>query len=157
MLKRCYSQAYLKSKPSYIGCVVCDEWLTFSNFKTWMMTQNWNGRHLDKDILGDGKIYSPDNCSFISQHVNQFVNMGGSDKPTGVTYIPNKNRFLAQIGRRGKSGYIGLYKTFELANNAYLVEKRKMAEDLASEQDDARIRKALLTKYSEVKLSDCRS
>lgn len=150
MLKRCYSKSYLERKPSYVGCSVSDEWLTFSNFKEWMITQKWENQHLDKDILGDGKIYSAKNCVFISQRLNQFVNNGGSDKPSGVTYLSNKNRFLAQIGRQRKSGYIGLYKTFEAAHHAYLIEKRKMAEDLALEQDDVRIRNALLTKYSEV-------
>lgn len=154
MLKRCYSKSYLEKKPSYVGCSVCDEWLIFSNFKLWMMSQKWENQHLDKDIIGDGKLYSPTTCAFISQSLNQFVNKGGSDKPSGVTYIANKNRFLAQIGRRGRSGYIGVYTTFEQANLAYLNEKAKMAKSLAYEQTDSRIIKSLLTKYKEVLSSD---
>ena len=36
MLKRCYYEPHLKKEPAYRGCTVCDEWLTFSNFKRWM-------------------------------------------------------------------------------------------------------------------------
>lgn len=36
MLNRCYNARYHKNKPTYIGCYVCEEWLTFSNFKAWM-------------------------------------------------------------------------------------------------------------------------
>ena len=32
MIQRCYSEAYHKKQPSYIGCTVCERWLIFSNF-----------------------------------------------------------------------------------------------------------------------------
>lgn len=36
MLKRCYSKKELEKHPTYLECLVCSEWLTFSNFKRWM-------------------------------------------------------------------------------------------------------------------------
>ena len=36
MLQRCYSEKSQLKHPTYKGCTVCDEWLIFSNFKTWM-------------------------------------------------------------------------------------------------------------------------
>ena len=48
MLQRCYSKSYQEKHPSYKGCSVCEEWLTFSNFKAWMETQDWKGKSLDK-------------------------------------------------------------------------------------------------------------
>lgn len=36
ILSRCYSKHKQKRQPTYIGCRVCYEWLTFSNFKVWM-------------------------------------------------------------------------------------------------------------------------
>ena len=66
MLERCYSERYQEKKPTYIGCTVCEEWLRFSNFKSWMETQDWEGKHLDKDLLVEGnKIYSPDTCILV--------------------------------------------------------------------------------------------
>lgn len=60
MLVRCYSPKRLEYRQSYAGCYVCDEWLTFSNFKSWMEKQDWEGKHLDKDLLQTGsKVYSP--------------------------------------------------------------------------------------------------
>src|SRR5699024_1036564 len=54
MLIRCYTVKYQERKPSYKGCVVSDEWKTFSNFKNWMRKQNWEGLCLDKDLLFEG-------------------------------------------------------------------------------------------------------
>ena len=51
MLERCYSTKFQERNPTYIGCTVSKEWLVFSNFRAWMMTQDWQGKHLDKDIF----------------------------------------------------------------------------------------------------------
>lgn len=52
----------------------CDEWLTFSNFKSWVSIQDWEGKVLDKDLLyPHNKIYSPDNCIFITEDINNFL------------------------------------------------------------------------------------
>ena len=40
MLKRCYSEKYLESYPSYIGASVCSEWLSATAFKKWMEQQD---------------------------------------------------------------------------------------------------------------------
>lgn len=74
MLRRCYSERYQKTRPSYAGCTVCEEWKTFSNFRMWMEVQDWEGKALDKDILAiDKKQYSPDTCVFISIELNNFL------------------------------------------------------------------------------------
>ena len=74
MLERCYSIKYQESQPTYIGCSVTDEWLTFSAFKNWMEKQNFEGMQLDKDLLIEGnKVYSPETCVFVSGMVNNFI------------------------------------------------------------------------------------
>lgn len=74
MLRRCYSKSYQKSFPTYVGCTVCEEWLRFSTFKTWMQFQDWEGKELDKDLLsGKSKIYSPETCGFIGKDLNNFI------------------------------------------------------------------------------------
>ena len=68
MLQRCHSVAYIKKKknPTYKDCWACDEWLLFSNFKAWMRAQEWEGKHIDKDLLitGNKKKYSPETSYF---------------------------------------------------------------------------------------------
>ena len=57
-----------------IGCYsdveICEEWKTFSNFKEWMEKQDWQGKELDKDLIGTGELYSPENCCFINTSLN---------------------------------------------------------------------------------------
>lgn len=63
MLVRAYSKSYHKRRPTYIGCSVSEEWKTFSNFKSWMEGQVWEGKQLDKDLLVEGnKVYSEETC-----------------------------------------------------------------------------------------------
>jgi len=74
MFMRCYSEKYQHNRPSYKNCTVCDEWLVFSVFKSWMKKQDWKGKSLDKDILiKDNKIYSPESCSFVSTKENTIM------------------------------------------------------------------------------------
>ena len=87
MLKRCYNPTYQANNPTYIGCTVCDEWLTFSNFKKWMMRQDFQGKQLDKDLLVKGnKLYSPETCVFVDGMINTFTIDSGAirgDYPIG--------------------------------------------------------------------------
>ena len=52
MIQICYSTKWQANNDDedLDGRTVCDEWLTFSNFKKWMQTQDWEGRELA--ILG---------------------------------------------------------------------------------------------------------
>jgi len=81
MLRRCYSSRYHKTKPSYIGCSVCPEWLYFSKFCLWMQSQKWEGMALDKDLLVKGnKVYGPDTCCFIPGAINSIFSHGCNKK-----------------------------------------------------------------------------
>ena len=74
MLERCYSERFKIKFPTYKDCTVCEEWLTFSNFKSWMEEQDWQGKELDKDLLVVGnKIYSPQTCCFLTKMINTFI------------------------------------------------------------------------------------
>lgn len=68
-------RVYLKNRPAYVGVTVCDSWLNFSNFKSWMEKQDWEGKELDKDVFG-GKQYSPENCIFLHKKVNMLAVLG---------------------------------------------------------------------------------
>lgn len=99
MLSRCYSSSSLKRNPTYKGCVVHKDWLTFSNFKSWMEKQDWVGKVLDKDILGDGTIYSEDTCTFIPSRVNNFVCEGGATRGEYMLGVHKYNNHIAAYCR----------------------------------------------------------
>lgn len=61
-----HNHTYLKTK-------ICDEWLTYSKFRDWCIEKNWEGNHLDKDLLGDGTLYSPHTCVFLPSVVNSLM------------------------------------------------------------------------------------
>lgn len=54
------------------GVSMCDEWrYDYNKFFEWSMSNGWEkGLDIDKDIKGDGMMYSPENCSFVSHKVN---------------------------------------------------------------------------------------
>lgn len=151
MISRCYSQKFQSRKPTYIGCSVCEEWLTFSKFKSWMETQDWEGKQLDKDLLFPGnKIYSTETCVFISSDINNFIlekSNARGEWPIGVCWIGSIKKFKAGIRFSGKTEYLGYFYSAEEAHQAWLTRKLELAKLLASEQDDPKIAKALIERY----------
>jgi len=75
VLQRCYATP--ARQPTYEDCYVCDEWAYLSNFSWWMKGQDWEGKHLDKDLLGDTYEYSPTKCCFISPRLNMLIEPRG--------------------------------------------------------------------------------
>lgn len=84
MFRRCYSSKYKIKNETYKNVLCCEEWLLFSNFKSWMEKQEWKGRQLDKDLLSyKNEVYSPNLCIFVPKEINTF--MIKSDKTRGNT------------------------------------------------------------------------
>lgn len=154
LLDRCYNPNRQNRQPAYIGCSVCNEWLTFSNFKAWMETQDWEGKCLDKDLLyPDNKVYSPTTCCFISQSLNNFLVESGKlrgDWPLGVCWDKQHLKFRAVCRNpfTKKLTYVGLFCSPDEAHSAWLVCKSKFAKLLAKEEQDQRVVDALMNRYS---------
>lgn len=71
MIRRCYTND--SGTESYDEVEVCNEWLNFQNFAYWYYSKQDNNRidyHLDKDLLGNGKLYSPETCCLIPSKLN---------------------------------------------------------------------------------------
>ncbi|HZJ98329.1 MAG TPA: hypothetical protein VFD12_10930 [Oligella sp.] len=157
MLKRCYSTKKQEKHPTYAGCTVATEWLTFSKFKTWMESQDWVGLQLDKDLLFQGnKIYSPDTCVFVSQTVNKFANDHGASRgewKIGATWNKEKGKFQSQCSNpfTKKRGHLGYFDSEQEAHQAWLKRKLELAKELAAIQTDPRVAKALILKYTNYK------
>lgn len=134
MLERCYSDKFHEKQPTYKNCSVCDDWLIFSNFKSWMQSQVWQGMDLDKDIKIKGnKHYSPDTCLFAPHALNNLLSDNAAIRgayPTGVCYDKSRGRFLASISHNGKSKYLGRFSTPMEASKAYQQAKAEKIQQL---------------------------
>jgi hypothetical protein len=153
MLERCYSLTFQLKNPTYEGCIVCDEWLTFSNFKRWMEVQDWEGKELDKDLLINGnKLYSPETCVFVSSVVNGFISGGVNrrgDCPIGVTFREASGKLYARCRNpfTGKEDHIGYFDCEDKAHLAWKRRKHQLACQLADRQSDSRVAEALRVRY----------
>jgi len=122
MLARSYRTGY----KGYEGCVVCDEWHNFQNFAEWYYKQpnhsnkDRNGKSycLDKDIFGNGKLYSPDNCCFVPESLNKILT---NTKFASGAYKAG-NKFMV---RTRLSGRVGTYEDKEKAEAVYKKTKIK--------------------------------
>lgn len=153
MMRRCYSSRYHLQQPSYISVEVCEEWHTFSNFKSWMETQDWEGKQLDKDLLVEGnKLYSPDTCCFISQKLNCFIKdtyHSLTDTYRGISFHKRMGKYQAQCSDpfTGKRGCCGYFDDPYLAHCAWLEMKQYYAKELAKLETNEKIVTALLNKF----------
>lgn len=134
LITRVYGQKSLKRSPTYTGCKVCDEWLTFSNFKAWMEKQDYEGKQLDKDLLVSGnKVYSPGACVFVPIYVNTALGTCASvrgDYPIGVQLDKAPGRYAMRMSRRGKQFCGGVFNTPEEAHKAWQVQKVRVLESV---------------------------
>ena len=140
MLVRCYSDKYHIEKSSYINCEVCEEWKNFQNFDEWFENNYYEiegeKMHLDKDILMKGnKIYSPDNCIFVPQKINDLFTK--CDKSRGTLPIGTRetrhHTFESRCNVMKKSIHLGNYKTPEEAFKAYKQFKENYIKEVAEE------------------------
>ena len=105
MIQRCYDKNYLKRRPTYINCVVCDDWHNFQYFAKWFDKNFYQVDNeimaLDKDILYKGnKIYSPNTCIFVPETINSlFVKCDKvrGNLPIGVSLTKKKNRYRVEF------------------------------------------------------------
>lgn len=143
MLKRCYNAASLLASPTYAGCVACDEWLLFSNFKSWMEKQDWEGKVLDKDLLVKGsKVYSPETCVFISAKINTLIT--GTN---GVSFDKERNLYKAYISIDDRYVHLGRYASEQEAYARWLSKKHELSCESSLNEKDPAVKLALQTRY----------
>ena len=133
MICRCYGKSQLK-RPSYIGCKVCEEWLTYSNYKEWYDEHYIEGFEIDKDLLS-GKLYSPQTCVFLPSEINSFLVVKKHENkksklPIGV--FEGEGAYIANCG----NVYLGSFKDLEMARNAYIKEKKRQLNILTEKWKD---------------------
>lgn len=154
MLMRCYSSKYQEKYPTYKGCSVSEDWLRFSNFKSWMETQDWEGKQLDKDLLLEGnKVYSAETCVFASGMVNSFTLDSGAARGEwmiGVCWHKRDGKFMSSCSNpfTKKQENLGYFTSESEAHEAWLKRKLELTYELAAIQTDERVAKALIERYT---------
>ena len=154
MLRRCYSKNYLERYPSYIGTSVCSDWLSASEFKSWMEKQEWHGKCLDKDIIVPGsKLYSPETCAFVLAATNSFVIARDACRgrwPIGVCLDKRRGKYRAKCRNpfTREKEHLGYFSTPEDAHEAWRKRKHVLAQLVAARESDPRVVEALKKRYS---------
>jgi hypothetical protein len=154
VLKRCYDEAYIRKNPTYAGCTIYEDWVYFSNFKSWMEKQDHEGKQLDKDILVEGnKLYSPETCRFVDAKVNSFLTDSGAKRgcwPLGVSWNKWNRKFQAKCNNpfNGSQGYLGYFACPKEAHKAWQAKKHEYACQLADLQEDPIVAQALRERYA---------
>jgi hypothetical protein len=138
MIKRCYSEKWLKEHPSYIECAVSEEWLNFQNFAQWYNENHYevDGEKmcLDKDILVKGnKIYSSDTCIITPERINNLfvkANSKRGELPIGVSWNSYHKKYQSNIKHSKLNNY---FSAPEEAFDSYKIHKEKLIRQIANE------------------------
>lgn len=142
---RClYYSAYQKKQPTYLGCEnrFCD----FDSFVEWSMSEvgysckekmgdkEWFWQ-LDKDIISRGnKVYSPERCIFVPQHINKFVSVRKrvNGLPLGVSVKKKTGKYISQcMNAIGKVKFLGYFDDPMHAHRAWQEAKIESGHLLA--------------------------
>ena len=144
MLKRCYSDAYKKKYPTYIGCKVSENFKSYEYFYEWCNKQigfSNKGWHLDKDLLIKGnKVYSESTCVFIPAEINSLLvkrEASRGEHLIGVHWCNTKKAFVAMVNKnKGKQEHLGYFKTEIEAFKAYKQAKEAFIKEQAEKWKD---------------------
>lgn len=138
MLLRAYCPKYHVRRPTYISCLVAEEWLEYQDFAEWFENHEYSnhGYQLDKDLLIPGnKLYTPDRCVFVPQQLNKLLTDSGAARgqyKQGVRFHKGANKFRADVAISGKQKHLGYYDNELEAYNAYKKAKEQYVKDMAN-------------------------
>ena len=159
MLKRCYSDEFKKKRPTYEGCEVSEKFKSYEYFYEWCHKQigfgndgSGNPFQLDKDLLVKGnKVYSESTCVFLPSEINSLLIKSTASRGEyliGVSWHNANKAFRARVRKnKGKSEFLGYFKTELEAFNAYKVAKETFVKEQANKwksQIDPRAYNALM-------------
>ena len=136
MIRRIYN-GYGRFAKCYENCVICEEWLDYGVFKNWYENQRGCGLkyELDKDLLGNGTLYSPTTCCLLPRELNRMISdrkTKNRELPTGVVKSGKKYYAHYVMGTSEKKLVrIGGFNTPEEASNAYKAFRKKRIAETA--------------------------
>ena len=137
MLSRCYDNNYTHPHL-YKSTTVHDDWHCFQTYAEWYTEElyktNLDGSvHVDKDILGNGSIYSPQTCSLVPAVINTLLAYKGGGK-----FLPGVRRSSNGL-YRVMPGYDCSTIRFTSEKDAHLAfvqSKSQRIKDVANDYKD---------------------
>lgn len=141
VIERCHSKIFHEKQPSYIGTRVCDEWKSFTEFRSWWVDNCVDGFEIDKDIIGDGTMHSPSCCIFVPRWINLFITDRSRNRGEfliGVDYskVVGKYRARCRNTLDGSYGHIGYFDDQYSAHLAWRERKLGLAAILKHKMDE---------------------
>lgn len=138
MLSRAYDTKLKNRHPSYEDVTVDSNWNRFSVFLEWLFSQKYISHdfQLDKDLIGCGKFYGPDDCVMVPHWVNTLVLSGKKPDillPMGVS--KDKNSFAAKVRCQNRPIMSKNFKTVGEAVIWYHTKKQEYVDDRKEELD----------------------
>lgn len=148
MIQRCYSDS---ARRPYWFVEVCKEWLTFSNFKKWMERQDWEGKELDKDLKGNGFLYSPESCCFVSQRTNTLMIESRTSNKSGIPCIKRYGNLFDAFVHSAEEGKV-IRKSFDKLDDAinFVADAKISIVKSLNEPDE--IKELLLKRYENFRI-----
>lgn len=117
-----------------------DQWYDWALCQKGFMKQDVNNMiwALDKDIVGNGKLYSEDVCVFVPSVINNLFKRSSrkTTKYAGVFKESRKKMFKSGITVDGKSKHLGYFETELEAHLEYLKARKFFANDLFMKYGD---------------------
>ena len=145
MMKRVLDPSYLSKNPTYRDVSICDDWRSFSSFRSWWLDNCHDGYDLDKDLLGGGKTYSPSTCVFVPKWLNNLA-LGNDARrgnyKIGASLHKVNGAFESRCSNPStkKCEFLGYFKTQEDAHTAWLNRKLELALELKPKMDEIDLR-----------------
>lgn len=139
VIKRCFTNYDGdKSRKSYQGVIVCEDWLNFQNFADWYTTatikynQNSIIPKLDKDLLGMNQ-YSPDSCVILPNIINCSLSEARETSKICHGVRASNSKFTASIMENGITKNLGTFDNIDDAVNIYIEHKEAVIRRLAEQ------------------------
>lgn len=128
MINRCYNENTTRYDVyGGRGVTVCEEWLNFQNFAEWCIQEpyfNKEDYQLDKDLLGKGNLYSPENCCFIPRALNSKLGKGiktSKAKVLGVYWDEARNKYFSNCtNHKGNRVFLGYSDDVSYLHDRYM-------------------------------------
>lgn len=154
IMDRCYKPNHNSYKwYGALGVTVCDEWHDYRKFEAWVLTQDHEGKDLDKDIINpENRVYCPEFCRFVDKEVNRLLTsreaLRGS-LPLGVS-LTASGKYRGQINKDGVKVHLGSCDTPHQAHRLWQFSKARHLREVGLKQKDKLIQKGLLTRADRI-------
>ena len=139
MIKRCFTNYDGdKSRKSYQGIIVCEDWLNFQNFAEWYTKvtvkyiQNSIVPKLDKDLLGMNQ-YSPEACVILPNVINCSLSEARDTSKICHGVRANNSKFTSSIMENGVNKNLGTFDKMHDAVDIYIQHKEAILHRLAEQ------------------------